>query len=127
MNLTLVASLSIIAVTIGLLIALSYVIMILSRIRKMLKPVDKMVNELGNEFQPLLKDMSGITGSLNSFFARFDRITGMVFGKADMIAQGTEKVSSYAQKFIKNPKVEIESIGAGVKKAVEILFRKKGE
>ena len=127
MNLNFVASISIIAITIGLLIAIFYLIMILSKIRKMLKPIDKMVTELGNEFQPLLNDMSGITSSFNSFLGRFDRITGLIFGKADMVAQGTEKISSYAQKFIKNPKVEIESIGAGIKKAIEILFKKKGE
>ncbi|MFA5104431.1 MAG: hypothetical protein WC527_04580 [Candidatus Margulisiibacteriota bacterium] len=125
MNLNLVASVSLIALTIGLLVVLWYLISILANIRRILKPIDRMTTELEKEFKPLLNDMSGITSSLRNFLSRFDRITGLIFGKADLMAQGAEKVSSYLQKFISNPKVEIESIGAGIKKAFDVLLGRK--
>ncbi|MCX5749281.1 MAG: hypothetical protein NTZ10_03440 [Candidatus Saganbacteria bacterium] len=127
MNINLVLIICLVAVTIGILVMIAYVIMLLSHVRRILKPVDKMLNDLSAEFRPLLNDMSGISGSVNSFLGRFDRITGLVFGKLDMMAQGMEKANTYVQRFVKNPKVEIESIGAGLKKAAQILFRKKGE
>jgi len=127
MNMNVVLPVCIIAVTIGVLVLIAYLIMLLAKVRSMMKPVDKMLNELSNEFQPLLNDMSGITGSVNSFLGRFDRITGLVFGKVDMVAQGMDRVNSYVQRFIKDPRVEIESVGAGIKKAVQIIFGKKGE
>ncbi len=125
MNLNLVASLSIVVLTIGLLVVFWYLISVLANIRRILKPIDRMTTELEKEFKPLLNDMSGITYSLRSFFSRFDRITAVVFAKADLMAQGTEKVSSYFQKFISNPKVEVESIGAGIKKALDVLLKRK--
>jgi len=125
MNLNFVASLSIIVLTIGLLVVFGYLISVLSNIRRILKPIDRMTTELEKEFKPLLNDMSGITYSLRSFFSRFDRITAVVFAKADLMAQGTERVSSYFQKFISNPKVEVESIGAGIKKALDVLLNRK--
>lgn len=125
MSLNLVASLSIIVLTIGLLVVFWYLVSVLSNIRRILKPIDRMTTELEKEFKPLLNDMSGITSSMSSFLSRFDRITGLIFGKADFMAQGAEKVSSYFQKFMTNPKVEIESIGAGIKKAFDVLLGRK--
>lgn len=126
MNLNSVISVCLIAVSTALVVALIYVIIILSNIKNILKPINRMANELGNEFKPLMNDMSGIISSLNSFFGRFDRITGLLFGKMDMVAQGTETVASFFQRLIKNPKVEIEVIGAALKKGISVLFGKKG-
>lgn len=116
-----------VAITVAILVLIAYILMLLSKVRKMMKPVDKMLNELSNEFKPLLNDMSGISGSVNSFLGRFDRITGLVFGRLDMMAQGAEKVNLFVQRFVKNPKVEIESLGAGLKRGIQVLFKKKGE
>ena len=125
MNLNLVASVSIIVLTIGLLVVLGYLVSVLANIRRILKPIDRITVELEKEFKPLLNDMSGMASSVRSFLARFDRITSVVFAKADFMAQGTEKVSSYVQKFINNPKVELESIGAGIKRAFDVLLSRK--
>ncbi len=125
MNLNIVASVSIIVLTIGLLVVFGYLISVLANVRRILKPIDRMTNELEKEFKPLLNDMSGMTSAMRSFFSRFDRITGILFAKADFMAQGTEKVASYVQKFINNPKVEVESIGAGIKKAFDVLLSRK--
>lgn len=125
MSLNIVASVSIIVLTIGLLVVFGYLVSVLANIRRILKPIDRMTTELEKEFKPLLNDMSGITYSMRSFFSRFDRITAVVFAKADLMAQGTEKVSSYFQKFISNPRVEVESIGAGIKKALDVLLNRK--
>ena len=91
MSLNFVASVSIAVLTIGLLIVFWYLISVLANIRRILKPIDRMTVELEKEFKPLLNDMSGITYSLRSFLSRFDRITSVVFAKADLMAQGTEK------------------------------------
>lgn len=125
MNVNLVLVISIVLITAAVLFLIAYTIMLLSHVRKILAPVEKMMSALGDEFKPLLNDLSGIASSLNNFLGRFDRITGLVFGKADMMAQGAEKVSSYARKFISNPRMEISGIGAGLKKGIEVLFRSK--
>jgi len=127
LNLNLIASISLIILTIGLIIVFWYLIQILAKIRRILQPIDRMANELEKEFTPLLNDVSGFTLSLRNFFARLDRITGLFFGKADFMAQATEKVSSFIQNFFRNPKVEIESLGEGLKKGLEVLFSKKEE
>jgi uncharacterized protein YoxC len=125
MNVSLIISVCIVVVTAAIAALIIYTIVILSDVRKMLRPVSKMLNEFHGEFRPLLNDLSGITGSINSFLARFDRISGFFFGKIDMMAQGTDAASSYFQKFMKNPKGEFDVISAGIKKGVEVLFRKK--
>jgi hypothetical protein len=127
MNMPLIISLCIIVVTASVVALILYTLMILVDVRKMLKPVDKMINEFHGEFKPLIKDFSGITSTVNSFLARLDRIAGLFLGKLDMMAQGSEKAMSYLQKVMQNPKVEISSIGAGIKKGIEVLFKTKGE
>ena len=127
MNLNTVIAICLLVVTAGIAALIIYTILILSDFRKMMKPVNRMVNEFHGEFKPLLNDMSGITGSINSLLSRLDRLTGIVFGKTEFIASSGEKVSSYLKKFIANPKVELQSISAGLKKGMEVLFKKKGE
>ena len=127
MSFKLIVAACIILVTLAILVLISYLVMLLSHLKKMLKPVDNMLNELNNEFRPLMKDMSGISSSINNIFGRIDRITSLVFGKVDMMAKASEKASSYVQQFIKNPRVELQSISAGIKRGIEILFKKKGE
>ena len=127
MNMSLIISICIIVVSASVVALILYTLMILVDVRKMLKPVDKMINEFHGEFKPLIKDFSGITATVNSFLARLDRIAGLFLGKFDMMAQGSEKAMSYLQKVMQNPKVEISSIGAGIKKGIEVLFRSKGE
>ena len=127
MNMPLIISICIIVVTASVVALIVYTLMILVDVRKMLKPVDKMINEFHGEFKPLIKDFAGITSTVNSFLARLDRISGLFLGKFDMMAQGSEKAMSYLQKVMQNPKVELGSIGAGIKKGIEVIFKTKGE
>ena len=127
MNMPLIISICVIVVTASFVALIIYTLMILVDVRKMLKPVGRMISEFHVEFKPLINDFSGITSTVNSFLARIDRITGLFLGKFDMMAQGSEKAVLYLQKAMRNPKVEIASVGAGIKKGIEVLFKSKGE
>ncbi len=127
MKIDLVFAACAVLLTIALLVLISYVIMILSSIRKMLKPIDRVVNELSGEFKPLMNDFSGITSSLRNIAGRFDIVTRFVFGKAELVSKGADVASGFAQKFIKDPKGEFQALAAGFKKGLEIIFNRKGE
>ena len=127
MDMNLVISICVIIVTASVVALAIHTILILVDVRRMLKPLGKMVNEFHGEFKPLIKDFSGITGTVNGFLARLDRIAGLFLGKLDMMAQGSEKAISFVQKVMENPRVELTSMGAGLKKGLEVLFRSKGE
>ncbi|GEM_PF-3244926 len=127
MDMNLVISICVIIVTASVVALAAHTILILVDVRKMIKPIDKMVNEFHGEFKPLIKDFSGITGTVNSFLARLDRISGLFLAKFDMMAQGSEKAVSFVQNVVKNPRVELASIGAGIKKGLEVLFKTKGD
>ena len=127
MNMNLVITVCIVALTVGILVIIAYIVMILSRVKKMLNPVDRMIQEVHNEFKPLLNDMSGMSSSMNNILSRVDRVTKIIFGKIELVGQGADMASSYAQKFVRNPKAELSAISAGLRRGLEVLFRKKGE
>jgi len=126
MKIDLVFAICAVLLTGALLILISYVIMILASFRKMLKPIDRVVNELSGEFKPLLNDFSGMTSSMRNIIGRFDMVTRFVFGKAEMMSKGADVAAGFAQKFVKDPKGELSALGAGLKKALDVIFKRKG-
>lgn len=125
MNIFTVLAICIVLVTIVITVLILYLMFTIFNINKTLKPINKILSELENQFTPLAKDLGGVTSSINNIVGRIDRIMGLLLNRVDFVAQGAEKASNYLQKFAKNPTIEMKSAFAGIKRGIEVFFKKK--